>query len=212
MLLLLAVSSAHAADRAQVTAALRETLQLSVERALASLGRPNGFLQNPAVRLGVPEPLAKVEAALRTAGEERQTERFVESLNRVAEQAAPSARPSLLAAATDLAVDERALAAGDTAATEILRRAAIGRVITALNPVVRDAMERQKVARRYKRFVKDYPMGGLVQGPPVDLDAYVVGRTVDGLFVTIAQEERRIRTDANARPTPLLREVFGAQR
>jgi len=40
----------------------------------------------------------------------------------------------------------------------------------------------------------------------------VLGRTVDGIFVAIAQEERRIRVDASARPTPLLREVFGTQR
>ena len=86
------------------------------------------------------------------------------------------------------------LAGGDTAATELLRRHGLGRLITALNPAVSDAMDRAGAARRYKRFVKGSQFGGLFQAPPLDLDAYVVGRTVDGLFHAIGEEERRIRT------------------
>jgi len=57
--------------------------------------------------------------------------------------------------------------------------------------------------------MKDAHFGGLVQAPNLDLDAFVVGRTVDGLFHAIGQEERRIRLTPAARTTPLLREVFG---
>jgi hypothetical protein len=203
-----------AADRAQLTAALREIVQLAVARGVAAVARPDGFLGNPAIRIPVPEPLVKVEAALRVGGEEKRAERFVQSLNRVAEQSSPAARPVLLGAVPELPFDDgqRILGGGESAATDALRRFALGRVTAALNPVIRDTMERVKVARRYKRFVRDFAMGGLVSVPPVDLDAYVLGRTVDGIFIAIAQEERRIRVDASARPTPLLREVFGAQR
>jgi hypothetical protein len=203
-----------AADRAQVTAALREIVQLAVARGVAAVARPDGFFGNPAIRIPVPDPLAKVESALRVAGEERRAEHFVRSLNRVAEQSSPAARPVLLGAVPALPFGDgqRILRSGESAATDALRAHALGRVTAALNPVVRDTMDRLRVARRYKRFVRDFAMGGLVPVPPVDLDAYVLGRTVDGIFVAIAQEERRIRTDPSARPTPLLREVFGAQR
>ncbi len=178
------------------------------------MGRPDGFLGNPAIRVPIPEQLGKVEAKLRLAGQERQIERFETSLSYAAEYAAPAARPVLLAAVADLPLDDgrRVLAGGETAATEALRRHALGRVITALNPAVAQATDRLGTARRYKRLMKDSQFGGLVQGPNLDLDAYVVGRTVDGIFHAIGQEERRIRTDPAARPTALLREVFGAQR
>jgi hypothetical protein len=193
-----------------VAAALREALHLAVERGVAVIGRPDGFLKNPAIRIPVPEQLAKVEAKLRLAGQDTRIEKFVTALNRTAERAAPAARPALLATAAELAFEDggRLLDAGGTAATEILRRAALGRVIGALNPAVSAAMDRTGTARRYKRFMKDAHFGGLVQAPSLDLDAYVVGRTVEGLFHAIGQEERRIRTDPAARPTPLLREIF----
>lgn len=215
LVLCLPATPATATDRGpHVVAALRDLLQLAVGRGVAGVGRPDGFLGNPGIRLTVPEQLEKVESALRLAGQGRHVDRFVVSLNRTAEQAAPTARSPLLISLSDLPLDDghRVLTGGNTAATDALRRHALGRVITALNPAVAEAMERVGTARRYKRFVKGSQFGGLVQQVPVDLDAYVVGRTVEGLFHAIRQEERRIRTNPTARTTPLLREVFGAQR
>ncbi|MDH5586660.1 MAG: DUF4197 domain-containing protein, partial [Nitrospirota bacterium] len=41
-----------------------------------------------------------------------------------------------------------------------------------------------------------------------DLDNYVTGKSLDGLFHTLAQEEQKIRTNPAARVTDLLKEVF----
>jgi hypothetical protein len=210
-----AVGHAPAADRGpKVVSAIREMLQLSVERGQAAIGRPDGFAGNPSIRLSIPESLAKVESLLRLAGEERRVERFEASLNHAAEYSAPAARAPLLAAIIDLPLDDghRALMGGETAATDALRRHALGRVITALNPAVAAATDRAGTGRRYKRFMKDAHFGGLVQGTPPDLDAYIVGKTVEGIFHAIGKEERRIRVDPAARPTSLLREVFRTQR
>ncbi len=43
-----------------------------------------------------------------------------------------------------------------------------------------------------------------------DLEAYVLDRTLAGLFSTLAEEEARIRREPAARTTTLLRQVFGA--
>ena len=160
----------------------------------------------------MPDQLAKVESALRMTGQERVTERFVESLNRAAELAAAAARPRPLISAGEVYLDDRLLSAGDTALTEVLKRHALARAIGALTPVVAEATDRVGTARRYKRFVKGAQFGGLVQQAPVDIDAYVVGRTADGIFHAIGQEERRIRSEPAARPTARLRDVFGAHR
>jgi hypothetical protein len=203
---------ALASDRGpHVVAALREVLRLAVERGVAAVGRPDGFYGNPAIRILVPDQLSKVESKFRIAGQDAQIEKFVASLNRTAEHAAPAARAPLLISASEVPLDDghRVLTGGETAATEALRRHALGRTITALSPAVAEAMARVGTAQRYKRFVKGSQFGGLVQQAPLDLDAYVVGKTVEGLFHAIAQEERRIRTDPAARPSVRLREVFG---
>ncbi len=215
MTLWLAAAPAGASDRGpHVVAALREALQLAVDRALSGVTRPDGFLANPAIRIPVPDQLAKIESALRLTGQDREVDRFIVSLNRAAEHAAIAARAPLMASVVEVGLDDghRVLTGGETAATEALRRHAVGRTVNALHPAVAEAMDRAGTARRYKRFVKDAHFGGLMQPVSLDLDAFVVGRVVDGLFYAIGQEERRIRTDPAARPTQRLREVFGAQR
>ena len=41
-----------------------------------------------------------------------------------------------------------------------------------------------------------------------DLDEYVTTKALDGLFIMIAAEEKKIRTDHAARVTDLLKQVF----
>jgi hypothetical protein len=43
----------------------------------------------------------------------------------------------------------------------------------------------------------------------LDLDKYVVGKTLDGLFYMLGQEEKNIRKNPVAQTTNLLKEVFG---
>jgi hypothetical protein len=195
-----------------VTGAIREAMQLAVERGLAAVARPEGFVANPVIRLGVPDQLSRVETKMRIAGMDRRVDRFIDSLNIVAEESVAAARPALLAGVAQMPIEEpqRLLAGGETAGTDLLRRVSLAHVISALNPVVGETMGRVGATRRYKRFVRESVVGGLVE--PVDLDAYVVGRTAEGLFHAIGEEERRIRTDPAARTTPRLRQVYGRQR
>lgn len=48
-----------------------------------------------------------------------------------------------------------------------------------------------------------------VERPVFDLEAYVTDEALDGLFLRIAAEEERIRTDPLARTTELLKKYFG---
>jgi hypothetical protein len=43
----------------------------------------------------------------------------------------------------------------------------------------------------------------------VDLDEYITERTVNGIFLMLEKEEKKIRDDPAARTTELLRKVFG---
>ena len=41
------------------------------------------------------------------------------------------------------------------------------------------------------------------------IDKYVTGKGLDGLFLMLAEEEKKIRQDPAARVTDLLKKVFG---
>ena len=50
----------------------------------------------------------------------------------------------------------------------------------------------------------------MLSGSTPDIDAYITTRTLDGLFLMIAEEEVKIRKNPVARSTELMQKVFGA--
>ena len=43
----------------------------------------------------------------------------------------------------------------------------------------------------------------------MDINGYVLGKSVDGMFTMMGEEEKKIRTNPAAQVTPLLKTVFG---
>jgi hypothetical protein len=65
------------------------------------------------------------------------------------------------------------------------------------------------VTAHYKQLIKVARGLGVIDARELDLDAYVTRMALDGLYLMIAQEEKRIRQDPVARTTELLKNVFG---
>ena len=105
--------------------------------------------------------------------------------------------------------DARHILTGDnTAATEYFKRTSSADLTTAFSPIVHASMERVGVVQQYDRVIKSAP-GGSTIASEFDLDKYVVGKTLDGLFYMLGQEEQKIRKNPAAQTTALLKEVFG---
>jgi hypothetical protein len=62
----------------------------------------------------------------------------------------------------------------------------------------------------YDQLLERYALATGFHDPQLDLTDYVTQGTLDGLFRTLAGEERRIRQDPVARSSELLETVFGA--
>ena len=78
----------------------------------------------------------------------------------------------------------------------------------AFTPIVHDQLAKLGVIKQYNSVIQSTP-GGSAMAVKFDLDKYVVGKTLDGLFYTLGQEEKKIRKDPAAQTTALLRTVFG---
>jgi hypothetical protein len=98
---------------------------------------------------------------------------------------------------------------GDTAATEYFERTTRGTLFQRFEPIVTEKMGEVGVVQDYDALVSRYTALPLTKKPNLDLQDYVTNQGLDGLFTVLGNEERKIRTDAAARVTPLLREVFG---
>jgi hypothetical protein len=202
-------------SQTEITAGLKEALSVGVEQAIGLLGQDGGFLNDATVRIPMPGSLQTLERGLRAAGQEAIADEFVVTMNHAAERAVPETSAIFVETIKSMSVaDARDILNGpDDAATRYFREQNQERLSTAILPIVQDATEKTGVTSAYKRLIGG--MGFLSQfsnQDSLDLDSYVTRKTLDGLFVKLADEERLIREDPVARSTDLLKKVFGSSR
>jgi len=195
----------------KITAGLRQALQISTGKAVAATGKPDGFLKNAAIKILLPEKLRNVGKGLRMVGMGAQVDELEVGMNRAAEQAAPAAKQIFLNALTRMTfADARQILSGsDTAATDYFKRTSSDQLTTAFAPIVHRSMENVGVVRQYDQMMQNPVAASFSKNQNLNLDDYVVGKTLDGLFYMLGQEEKKIRRDPAAQTTALLREVFG---
>lgn len=206
-------AAASGLPTSDVAAGLKEALAQGTTHAIKTLGRADGFWGNPAVRIPLPDPLQKTESLLRSLGQGKKVDAFQLSLNRAAERAVPEVADIFGDAIRTMTLDDaRAILAGPPdAATQYFRRVAGERLAQRIRPIVADATGRVGVTRKYKALAGG-PLGALGgMGGALDLDGYVTDKTLDGLFATIAEQEKEIRRNPAARTSELLRRVFGGR-
>jgi len=178
---------------------------------VAATGRPDGFLKNEAIKIVLPPRLQTAGRGLRMAGMGAQVDALEVGMNRAAEQAAPAAKQIFLNALLKMTFSDarQILSGGDTAATEYFKKTSTADLTTAFTPTVHQSMENVGVVRQYNQLLKNPMAASLAGKQGLDLDGYVVGKSLDGLFYMLGQEEKKIRKDPAARTTNLLKEVFG---
>ena len=69
-------------------------------------------------------------------------------------------------------------------------------------------MENVGVTQYYKSISEKAQTIPFADDYVVDLDSYVTEKSIDGLFIRLAEEEAKIRNDPAARVTDLLQKVF----
>jgi hypothetical protein len=194
----------------KITAGLKEALQVSTGKAVALTGKPDGFLKNQAIRIVLPPKLQTVGKGMRMLGMGSRVDELEIGMNRAAEQATLQAKQIFLTALKKMSFDDarRILGGNDTAATEYFKRTSSADLTAAFSPIVHRSMDHVGVVQQYQRVLNSAPGGDALVGD-FDLNKYVVGKTLDGLFYMLGQEEKRIRKDPAAQTTALLKEVFG---
>jgi hypothetical protein len=205
------VGPVGAGDDKTNVAGIKEALAVGTERAVASLGRQDGYFANAAVKILMPSSIQKVADVARMAGYQKQVDEFILSMNRAAEAAAPLASRYFGDAIRAMSVDDvrGILTGGDTAATEFFRAKTRDKLYAAFKPVVSQKVSQVGATNAYKNMMGRYESVPMMHSQSLDLDDYVTNRSLDGLFHMVGEEEKRIRTNPVARTTDLLKAVFG---
>jgi hypothetical protein len=202
----------------QIGAGLKEALSVGAERAVDILGSDGGFLNDQSVRIPLPGVLDTAAKGLRAAGQGQYVDQFETTVNRAAERAIPQTLDIVKQTVRDMTLEDvrGILGGGDDAATQFLRKRAGGSLHEAILPIISDATDSAGATAAYKSLKSQADgmvgglgsLGGLVNTQSFDLDGYVADKTLDGLFLKLAAEEKRIRENPVARTTDLLKTVF----
>ena len=198
----------------QAVAALRTALEKGSRAAVSSLGRTDGFFGNARVKIPLPESLQRAEGWMRRLGMGRYADELVLTMNRAAEAAVPEAQTLLVGAVKKMTVEDAKgiLTGGDTAGTAYFRRTTEDQLRARFLPIVSRATARVRLAEKYNQYADTGVRFGLLSREDANLDAYVTQKALDGLFLVIADEEKKIRQDPVESASSIIRKVFGALR
>lgn len=204
------VSQSDSDQQTTTVAGLREALAIGTENAVKTVSKTDGYFGNQMVKILLPDKIQKVADVVAKLGYQEQVDSFILSMNRAAEAAAPKATTLFVDAIKTMSFDDarKILQGGDTAATEYFKGKTSKKLYDEFKPVVVSNMNKVGVAKAYKDMMDPYQSVPFAPKESMDLDHYVTNKALDGLFLMLAEEEKKIRTNPAARVTDLLRTVF----
>lgn len=215
-MVLLAYTQAHALSLGDLTdgeasQGLKTALEKGAQAAISLLGRPDGFLSNDKVRIPLPGFLDDAAKLLKTLGQGKRVDELVTAMNRAAETAVPMAKDLLMGAVKSMSVGDakKILTGGDTSVTSFFADKTRTPLTGKFLPVVTRATEKVSLASKYNRVASKAAGIGLVKKEDANIEQYVTGKTLDGLYFIIGEEERKIRQDPVGTGSTILRKVFG---
>ena len=176
---------------------IRAAIGRGAEIAVSQLGKPNGFLGDDKVRIGLPESLRRAEKAARTLGFSQQADELTTAMNRAAEAAVAQAKPILINAVKKISIRDAKdiLLGAPDAATQYFKRTTSTELAAKFLPIVKRETAKLELAQKYNEFASKAAKFRLIDEEDSNLDAYVTRKSMDGLFLIIAEQERQIRAD-----------------
>ena len=210
---LLLARNGLAADVSDADAAsgIHAALERGAVAAVGLLGRQDGFLGNPKVKIELPGYLKDAAKLARLTGQQKRVDELVTAMNRAAEAAVPEAKAMLVAAVKSMSVGDarRIVSGGENSVTKFFA----GKTRTPLGekflPIVTRETAKVDLAARFNAVAGKAAGMGLVKGDDANIERYVTGKALDGLYFMIGEEEKKIRRDPIGTGSALLAKVFG---
>ena len=197
---------------AEASQGLKTALEKGALAAVSLLGKTDGFLGNDKVRIPLPGFLDDAAKLLKSLGQGKRVDELLTSMNRAAETAVPLAKDLLVSAVKSMNVNDakKILSGGETSVTGFFAEKTRDPLAVKFLPVVTKAIEKVGLAAKYNRVAAKAQGMGLVKKEDANIEQYVTGKSLDGLYFMIGEEEKKIRQDPVGTGSAVLKKVFGA--
>lgn len=205
------LSQANLLSETDAASGVRAALERGATSAVALLGRSDGFLGNPKVKIDLPGFLKDAAKLLRATGQGKRVDELVIAMNRAAEAAVPEAKALLIAAVKSMSVEDavKIVQGGDTSVTQFFSAKTREPLGAKFMPIVERATARVALAKKYDAVAGRAAGLGLMKKEEANLNGYVSGKALDGLYFMIGEEEKKIRRDPVGTGSAILKKVFG---
>ncbi|MEO5977454.1 MAG: DUF4197 domain-containing protein [Chryseolinea sp.] len=196
----------------EIASGLKEALINGTSKGTDLVSKLDGYYKNPEIKIPFPQEVKNVESRLRQIGLGSEVDKFVESLNRGAEDAAKEANPIFISAIKQMSIQDAysILKGNNDAATQYLNKTTSPLLKDKFLPVIKASLEKVNATKYYSDLVTAYNKIPLIQKVNPELDQYATDRAIQGLFVMIAKEEKNIRENPLARTSDILKKVFNS--
>ncbi len=202
----------------EVANGLKEALKVGTGNSVTETNRLDGYYGNDAIRIPWPEEAAAAYTYIENNMSLIQPllDEVVLLMNRGAEEASEKARPIITDAIVSMSITDawNILNGADDAATQYLIDKTYDSLYEAFLPEIDDALESVGATTAWTQITNAYnPVASVwptINPIETNLSNYATEKALDGLFVLIAAEELKIRTDPQARINNLLERVFGS--
>ena len=195
----------------EIGAGIKDALQTGIANGTSRLSAPNGFLNNPSVKIAFPTEALKLEKTLRSMGFNELCDNVVNSLNHAAEDAVKEALPVFRESLKQMSIKDASnilLATEKDAATQYFKTSTSAQLTEKFKPIIQASLDKAGATKYWAAATSQYNKVPLTSKINTDLNDYVTKKALAGLFQEIAKEELKIRESSGARATPLLQKVF----
>lgn len=210
----------------EIIAGLKQALTIGADSSISRVSKTDGYYRDAMIKILLPHEAKTITDNLsKIPGGEKLVEDVILRINRAAEDAAKEALPIFVTSVTSMTISDglSILKGHETAATDYLRATTYDPLYSLYQPKIKASIDKKLIgnistAESWNKLTTEWNkiansmVGQLAGFKPVNvqLDQYLTGKGLDGLFLKIAGEEKKIRTDPIARVTELLKRVFGA--
>lgn len=212
--------------QAEIVAGLKEALRVGTDSSVRRLAKTDGYYRDPLVKILLPsEADVLVKNINRIPGGSALLEDVVLKINRAAEDAVSEAAPIFWNSITGITIPDAVgiLKGGDNAATNYLRETTYNDLFNLYSPKIKTSLDKKifgeisasnawnTLTSEWNKLAKSV-VGQMAGFKPVDLSLndHLTAQALNGLFLKIGEEEKKIRQDPVARVTDILRRVFSS--
>ncbi|MBI1305133.1 MAG: DUF4197 family protein [Bacteroidetes bacterium] len=208
----------------EVIQGLKSALTVGTDTSVSVLSVVDGYYGDDLVKILLPdEAAAIIKNISKVPGGTALVESTIKAINRSAEDAAIEAKPIFIDAITGITItDGFAILNGDSnAATTYLRGKTETNLTAAFTPKISASLNKTLVGNisaesAYKDLINAYNTASLngvlfAKIETNSLTEHTTKKALSGLFLKVADEELKIRTDVTHRVNDILKKVFGEE-